>query len=127
MDQRPPVIHEVTWEVYMKDYPFPNTVYVRFTCDAVDVTSGMNRVEMYIKNDHYDTIVGPGPIYEFDLMWSEVFRRLTFWFYHYDDAGNLAIVKFDPADVVGYPYLQSQHQQSNPVSKPRTTYQHNNG
>ncbi|UCD14565.1 MAG: hypothetical protein JSW60_03865 [Thermoplasmatales archaeon] len=85
IDQTKPVIQEVVWEAYKDSGDW----WVLFTCDATDETSGMDRVEMYVADTHYETIEGGGPIYEFDIMWSTVFEKLTFWFYHYDEAGNM--------------------------------------
>ena len=116
-----PVIQKVIWEIY-QDPPLFGDWYVKFTCEAFDVMSGMNRVEMYIDDEHYETIVGPGPIYEFEIKWLSEYRNVIFWFYHFDNAGNVAIDVVDSTYIISYPYSQSQQQQSNPLSKP--TYQH---
>ncbi|GAH09285.1 unnamed protein product, partial [marine sediment metagenome] len=71
--------------------------YVTFTCDAVDATSKMDRVEMYIDDGLHEIVRGMGPIYEFTIEWSDAFRMHTFWFYHYDVAGNVI-----EDDVTGY-------------------------
>ena len=87
IDQTPPDIEKVTWEAF-EDPPGSEQWYVIFTCYAVDVTSGMDRVEMYINDGLYETIRGAGPFYEFTIEWSEKFQYYTFWFVHYDLAGN---------------------------------------
>ena len=85
MDQTVPDIEEVTWEGFKEGDDF----YVTYTCDAVDATSGMDRVEFYINDMFLDEIVGAGPTYEFTIEWSAAFKHCTFWFYHYDVAGNV--------------------------------------
>jgi len=85
MDQTIPDIEEVQWEAFKEGGDF----YVTFTCDAMDATSGMDRVEMYINDVFLDEIVDAGPTYEFTIEWSEEFKTATFWFYHYDKAENV--------------------------------------
>jgi len=75
MDQTEPDIEYVLWEYYKED----GITYVRLTCDAVDATSGMDRVEMYIDDEHYETIEGSGPIYEFIIERNQS-QYVTLWF-----------------------------------------------
>jgi len=83
IDQTVPDIEEVVWEAF-EDPSGSGHWYVKFTCDAVDETSGMDRVEFYINDGLHEVIVGSGPIYEFTIE----FQYCTFWFVHYDVAGN---------------------------------------
>ena len=86
MDQTIPDIEEVAWEaveVEMGDW------HVIFTCTAEDDTASMDRVEMFINDGFHAEVVGEGPTYEFDIQWSSAFESVVFWFYHYDDAGNV--------------------------------------
>jgi hypothetical protein len=86
MDQIIPDIDDVEWEFFIENC----TLYLKFTCNAVDETSGMDRVEMYICDGNYETIEGSGPTYEFTpIQWSyNAFKMVVFGFYHYDKAGN---------------------------------------
>ncbi len=84
MDQTEPDIEEVLWEPFKEGDDW----YYLITCDATDMTSGMDRVEMFIDDEHYETIEGSGPIYEFNIETSKC-DYATLWFYHYDNAGNM--------------------------------------
>ena len=118
MDQTVPDIEEVTWEAF-QDPPIYGLWYVTFTCDATDATSGMDRVEMFINDGFCEEIVGGGPTYEFTIEWSSILETVTFWFYHYDVAGNV-IADDLPGDE---PQSHANYQQqSNPISRPRTTH-----
>jgi len=123
MDQTPPDIEEVEWEAF-RDPPIFGEWYVTFTCDAVDETSGMDRVEMYINDGVYKVIEGDGPTYKFTIQWSSILKTVVFTFEHYDRAGNVIADDLPGDDVVSL--AQYQQQQSNPVSRSRTTYQYNN-
>ena len=114
MDQTVADIEEVTWEAF-QDPPIYGLWYVTFTCDAVDETSGMDRVEMFINDGHHETITGAGPIYEFTIEWSEAFKSCTFYWYHYDVAGNVIVEDMPGSDPESY--ANYQQQQSNPISK----------
>ena len=87
MDQTVPDIEKVSGEIYRKD----GTWYVRITCNAEDETSGMDRVEFWINDEHIETIEGSGPIYELTIEWFEEYKTDIFWFYHYDVAGNMVV------------------------------------
>ena len=104
MDQTEPDIEAVLWDSYKENCRW----YITFTCDAVDETSGMDRVEMYIDDEHYQTIEGIGPIYEFVMAWSNKLLGTTLWFHHFDDAGNKISYDIDvyfnppsPPSIVG--------------------------
>jgi len=114
MDQTVADIEEVAWESF-QDPPIYGLWYVTFTCDATDATSGMDRVEMFINDGFHEEIVGAGPIYEFTIEWSAAFKSCTFWFYHYDVAGNVIADDLPGDEPVSY--ANYQQQQSNPVSK----------
>jgi len=114
MDQTIPEIAEVEWEAF-QDPPIYGLWYVTFTCDATDAMSGMDRVEFYFGCEEHEIIVGAGPTYEFTIEWSEDFKKHTFWFYHYDVAGNM--IADDLLGEVVVSLAQVQQQQSNPVSR----------
>jgi len=84
MDQTGPDIEEVTCEFYKENCRW----YINFSCDATDMTSGMDRVEMYINDELYEINESKGPIYEFVSTWSYKLLASTLWFHHYDEAGN---------------------------------------
>ena len=99
IDQTPPDIEEVEWETYKED----GIWLCKFTCIAVDETSGMNRVELYIFNALQKIITGPGPIYEFIMDTSAIsFFTFTFNFFHYDFAGNSAFDSINGSDITSY-------------------------
>ena len=114
MDQTVADIEEVTWEAF-QDPPVYGLWYVTFTCDAVDATSGMDRVEMFINDGFHEEVVGVGPTYEFTIEWSAAFESVTFYWYHYDVAGNVIVEDMPGSDPESY--ANYQQQQSNPISK----------
>ncbi len=63
-DTTPPEI-KLEWLFYQKDGKW----YHKFTATCFDSESGMNRVEFYLNNILQETIVGPGPIYEWVIPW----------------------------------------------------------
>jgi len=83
IDQTKPYI-EVRWDAYQKDGKW----YVKFTVNAADAMSGMDRVEMYINEGYYETVVGPGPLYEFDIEWFDYFNSCDFKFVAFDKVGH---------------------------------------
>ncbi len=91
MDQWVPIVNDVTGGAFKKN----GLRYVRFLCYAVDKTSGMDRVEFHIDGEHRETIKGSGPEYGFIIQWSEFLNSKTFFFYHYDKAGNKILVVAD--------------------------------
>ena len=90
IDQASPVAQEPIWETYKED----GIWYLDFTVDAIDATSGMDRVECFIEDEHNETIEGAGPLFVFTFKWSDEFLDKTFYFYHYDRAGNVIICDF---------------------------------
>jgi hypothetical protein len=106
MDQTDPSIADVLWEAEKKEGAW----YVTFTCNATDATSGMDRVEFFIADTEYEIVTGGGPTYTFEIMWSTAFEKLVFWFYHYDEAGNMAVDDVPGSDVKSAPYAQQQQQ-----------------
>jgi hypothetical protein len=108
MDQTKPDL-EIEWNAYMKGL----TWYVKFTSQADDATSGMDRVEMHINDELYETITSPGPTYEFNIEWSSESKTAMFKFVAFDKAGNSDFVKIKGSDVnaQSYPYLQYQQSQ----------------
>ena len=111
IDKTPPDVGDIGWVAYKEGC----TWYVDFTCNATDVTSGMDRVEFFINDGHHETITGSGPtyVYVFTIEWSESLRPHTAWFYHYDEAGNM--IEDDLQFSVIESYVLSQGQQVNPV------------
>jgi hypothetical protein len=88
MDQTLPVIDDdgVHWEAF-QDGLFGDW-YVRFWTNATDVTSDMDRVEMYINEGLHETNASPdGARYDFVIMWSTAFETVTFSWRHFDRAG----------------------------------------
>jgi len=63
-DTTPPEI-KLEWVFYQKDGKW----YHKFTATCFDSESGMNRVEFYLNNILQETIVGPGPMYEWVIPW----------------------------------------------------------
>ncbi len=92
MDQTVPNIDYVKGLVFWKD----GTYYIRCTCWGEDETSGMDRVEMYIEDWHFETINESGPIYNFTFEYFEGFRWHDLYFYYYDIAGNCIYDYFGP-------------------------------
>jgi hypothetical protein len=85
MDQTRPFIDVIRGGGFFKR---KGTWYARFPCLAEDKTSGLDRVEMYIDDQYYETINGSGPYYSFIIKWEESLRTKGFFFYCYDRAGN---------------------------------------
>lgn len=115
LDQTPPDIEEVEWETF-QDPPIFGIWYCKFTCNAVDSTSGMDRVEMFINGEFYEVIPGAGPIYEFTIEWMG-YSHWIFTFKHYDVAGNSAFDSVNGSDIKSYSSSQqsSSQQSSNPL------------
>jgi len=120
MDQTIPDIAEVTWEAF-QDPPITGLWYVTFTCDATDETSIMDRVEFFINDGEHEIVVDVGPIYTFTIEWSEAFKKHTFWFYHYDTAGNMIEDNVLGEGIDSLAYYQQQSIQQYQMSK--MTYQ----
>jgi hypothetical protein len=91
VDQSPPMTDFIT----LKGYPINNIWYVDFICKSVDQTSGMDRVEMYIEDEHYETVEGKGPEFIFTIQWFDEFPITKFYFHYYDKAGNKKIIEFE--------------------------------
>jgi hypothetical protein len=109
MDQTAPVADEIAWEAYKN----PDTKWwdVDLTASATDATADMDRVEFFINDGLHEIIEGSGPDYVFTIQWSESFRVHTFFFFHYDRAGNVVMVSFDPNNITAVPkgYTAQQH------------------
>jgi len=86
--------------------------YVNFECDAMDETSGMDKVEMYINDVWYETIFDPGP-YEFIVEWSNDLFKVIFKFVAYDMAGNSIFDIIDGEDITSLPHSQFTIKQIN--------------
>ena len=84
IDTYPPEAQEISWEAYKED----GIWYLDLTASASDETSGMDRVECFIEDEHYETIEGAGPDYVFTFKWSKMIWGKWIYFYHYDKAGN---------------------------------------
>ena len=94
MDQTKPVM-DLFWETYKEG----GSWYVRFTCTATDVTSKIDRIEMYIDEELNETITGPGPSYVFEIKWTKDLKTSTFKFEAFDIAGNSASVIINGSDI----------------------------
>jgi hypothetical protein len=88
IDQTPPEAKEICWESYKEDEIW----YLDFIASATDETSGMDRVECFIEDEYYETIIGDGPEYIFKIKYTDELLGKTLYFYHYDRAGNEIIV-----------------------------------
>jgi len=101
MDQTPPDIKSI-YEIYKKLGKW----YVNFICEALDDTSGMERVEMYINEGLVDIVIGPGPTYEFEIEWSSAFNNSIFKFVAFDFAGISAYDIIDGEGITSLPHSQ---------------------
>jgi len=120
IDYTPPDIEEVEWKTFQEP-PIFGVWYCKFTCNAVDETSGMERVEMWINDALHEIIHGSGPIYEFIMAtnWFS-FTSSTFNFVHYDFAGNSAFDSVNGSDIKSHSSSQSsstQQSSSTPSSQ----------
>ncbi len=113
IDQTTPVASEISWDAYKKG----GFWYVDLTAHATDEISLMNRVEFFINDGLQEIIEGRGPDYVFTIQWSLDFPKHSFFFYHYDDAGNVIMVYFNPGNVTAYQNSQFQQQKSYPLNK----------
>lgn len=95
IDMVKPEIEEVEWEAFKEGFKW----YIKFTCYAVDALSGMNRVEMYIDDELFQTENHSGPKYEFTIPWNKEYKEVVFTFYHYDNAGNCAIDDIEGSNI----------------------------
>ncbi len=103
IDQLPPEAN-ATLELYKED----GFWYVDFILIVEDACSGcVCRIEFFINDGLQEIIEGRGPDYVFTIQWSFDFPKHTFWFYCYDEAGNVAIVFIDPSDIK--PPLKNQN------------------
>ena len=98
-DKTEPDIEPVLVEFYKENCRW----YINLSCDAVDATSGMDRVEMYINDELYEINESKGPIYEFVSTWSKKLLVSTLWFHHYDSAGNKISYDLDSSCPPPYP------------------------
>jgi hypothetical protein len=78
-----------------------------FTVTAEDKTSGMDRVEFFFNGIWQETIVGPGPTYEWDFTYHGGLNVVVTAF-GFDIAGNMAFDEIDPVTT----YNQNCQQQS---------------
>jgi len=109
MDQTKPDIKPIEWDAYREGL----TWYVKFTCQADDATSGMDRLEMYINDELNETITSPGPTYEFNIEWSSEFKTAMFKFVAFDTAGNSAFQSVNGSDIKSNSISQSSQQTLN--------------
>jgi hypothetical protein len=106
VDQTAPIAQEIDW----KSYRYGGWWNIDLTAHAEDETAEMDRVEFFINDGLQEIIEGEGPDYVFTIQWSEVFRKHSFFFYHYDRAGNVILAFFDPDNVTAV--IKSNMQQS---------------
>jgi hypothetical protein len=105
MDQTDPII-DLTYEVVGGS---PSEGWeITFTAEATDETSGMHRVEFFLNGLLQETIVDPGPTYEWTI-WYHILPNVIFEATGFDMAGNSA------TDAVENPdFIENQQQQSQP-------------
>jgi hypothetical protein len=103
LDKTEPVISEVEWEAAQDGGKW----FITFTCDAMDETSGMDRVEMYINEGLWETVTDPGPSYVFVMEWSSAFEKVMFTFVHYDRAGWFTEDELWGGDIQSKPHSQT--------------------
>jgi hypothetical protein len=106
MDQTDPTV-DLTYEV-VSGNPIQGWV-LEFTATCSDTTSGMDRVEFYLNNLWQETVIGSGPIYQWDFIYHgdlNIDVRAD----AYDIAGNIA--KDIVENPVSYNFNQSNQQQS---------------
>ena len=92
-DETPPDVDYIDIKLCLEDKIW----YLDYRAHAEDDTSGMDRVEFFIDDEHQETIEGSGPDYDFLVKYTDVEELIgsTFWFYHYDRAGNEVIKEWD--------------------------------
>jgi hypothetical protein len=74
----------------------PWNIVVNATCS--DATSGMNRVRFLLNGVEQDVVVGPGPVYTWEFLYSGGLD-ITVTAEAYDTAGNMAIDEVEPQSV----------------------------
>lgn len=83
MDQTKPHI-DARWDVYKESCSW----YLKFTINATDDMSGLDRVKIYINEGFHKEIIGGGPVYEFIIEWNYAFKTVDWRFEAHDIAGN---------------------------------------
>jgi len=106
IDTVDPNIDEVLWEAEKDGLLGP--WIITFTCNAVDATSAMNRVEMYIDDGLWETIESPGPEYTFEYELPNIFDDIIFKFIHYDNAGRSTTDKIEGSNITSYSVIESK-------------------
>ena len=104
LDQTKPDI-DAEWKINKK----VSSWNVKFICYASDITSGMDKVEMYIDNQLYET--STGPTYEFIIKWSSELKNSQFKFVAYDLAGNLNFTLINGNVINSRPHVKSSYNQ----------------
>jgi hypothetical protein len=99
---------EVEWETYKEGWNW----FCKFTCYAVDTTSGMDRIEMYINDELHETITYPGPVYDFIIKWISEYKNAVFKFIAFDIAGNSVYKLINGSDIKSHPRSKSSINQS---------------
>ena len=115
MDQTLPNV-AARWDAYQVD----GVWHVLFSVNASDVTSGMDKVKMYINEGFHKEVVGGGPVYEFDIVWSPDFATVDFRFEAWDIAGLDDSVIIPGDIIIKVPYLKSENlvkQKTQPLPK----------
>jgi hypothetical protein len=102
VDQTQPAVDEVVWESNRKGTNW----FIKFSCYAEDETSGMEKVEMYINDGLVDTIISPGPEYDFEIQWSPILNKCNFKFVHYDRAGLYNEVEIQGSDIQTFSIME---------------------
>ena len=82
---------------------------ITFTAVATDDTSGMDRVEFYLNGLLQETVTGPGPIYEWIILY-HILPNVIFTAEGYDIAGNMAYDEIENPDFIENNEQQSQQQ-----------------
>jgi len=96
MDQTDPLI-DLTYSWI--DGPDPSNWWMIFTANVTDETSKVDRVEFYLNDVLQDTVIGPGPEYIWQFLYSGGLH-ITIKAVAYDKAGNIAYDKvIDPENI----------------------------
>jgi hypothetical protein len=103
IDKTPPKT-SLKWKVYSNKH---GGWYVKFTVNATDAMSGMDRVEMYINDELHETITYPGPNYYFIINWSSEIKTAVFKFIAFDIAGNSVYKLINGSDIKSHPRSKS--------------------
>jgi len=83
IDQTPPKFTPFIWDIENNN----GSWLITFDFKAIDDTSGIDRIELYINEGLWATITDEGPTYTFQMEWSDAFSTVVFTFVIYNGAG----------------------------------------